>query len=131
MRLKQGAGRQRAGFTLVELVVVIAVIAILTALALPNYQTSVRKSRRADVQKDLLGFAGDAERIFTETNSYVTATLPANTPYYTFSFVAGPTAATWTIRATPVGGQSADRCGAMTLTHTGQRTHSGTEAGCW
>jgi type IV pilus assembly protein PilE len=120
-----------SGFTLPELVVVIAIIAILAAIAIPSYRNSVRKSRRAEAQEQLLNFAGMAERIFTQSNSYATATLPADTDYYTYTFPVAITATTYTIRATPTAIQSADGCGTMSLTQTGQRTHTGSEADCW
>jgi type IV pilus assembly protein PilE len=120
-----------SGFTLIELLIVIAIVAILAALAIPNYQASVRKARRSDAQTDLLEFVGRAERVFTQTNSYATAALPADTTYYNFSFSAAITATTFTITATPAGGQAVDGCGTMNLTHTGLRTHSTALAGCW
>lgn len=131
---------KKSGFTLVELMIVIAIIAILVALALPNYQESVRKSRRADAQADLIEFASDAERIFTLTSSYLTVDdssdgnpgiVPANTDYYAYSFPAAATATTYTIRATPTSVQSGDACGNMNLAHTGAKTYSGSKAGCW
>ena len=120
-----------SGFTLFEMVVVISIIAILTAIALPSYQSSVRKARRADAQKDLMNFAQTAERIFTEKNSYATAPLPDNTDYYTYTFPVAVTATTYTIRATPTAVQAADDCGTMNLTNTGQKTHTGSDADCW
>jgi type IV pilus assembly protein PilE len=78
-----------------------------------------------------MDFAGFAERIYTQDNSYVAVTLPAATDYYTYSFPVAVTATSWTIRATPIGDQANDKCGTMNLTHTGLRTYSGTEAGCW
>ena len=122
---------KNSGFTVIELVVVVTIIAILVAIAYPSYQDSIRKSRRGDAQSDLLQFAGTAERIFTQTNSYVTSALPADTDIYTYSFPVAITALTYTIRATPTAVQSADRCGTMTLTQTGQKTNTGTEADCW
>ena len=124
---------KNSGFTLVELLIVIAVVAILVALAYPSYQNSMSKTRRADAQGDLMEFAGIAERIYTQTNpnSYATVTLPSNTDFYTFSFPVAATATTFTIRATPTAIQSGDGCGSMNLTQTGLKTHTGTLAGCW
>ena len=122
---------KQRGFTLVELMIVIAIVAILVSLALPSYQQSIRKGRRADAQADLIEFANQAERIFTQTNSYAGTALPANTTFYTYSFGAGPSATAYTIVATPAGTQSSDKCGTMNLTQAGVRTHSGTETGCW
>jgi type IV pilus assembly protein PilE len=120
-----------SGFTLIEILIVIAIVAILVALALPNYQQGIRKARRADAQTDLLEFAGNAERIFTQTNSYATVALPGNSSFYVYSSPVAITAISYSIRATPTAAQSADACGSMTLTQTGQRTQSGTLAGCW
>ena len=124
---------KHSGFTLIEILIVIAIVAILVALALPNYNESVRKARRSDAQQDLLEFAGTAERVFTRTNSYITVddTTPAATDYYTYSFPAAATATTYSITATPKSSQGVDKCGTMTLTNTGARTYSGTLAGCW
>ncbi len=131
MTMLKYQGDKRSGFSLIEILITIAIVAILVALALPNYQDSVRKSRRADAQVDLMEFANTAERVFTQTNSYATVTLPANTDFYTYTFTVVPTATAWTIQAAPKTGQDKDPCGTMTLMHTGQRTKTGTMADCW
>ena len=120
------------GFTLVELMVVIAVAALLVSIAIPSYHSSVRKGRRAAAQAELVQFAGVAERIFTQTNSYATATAvePADTDFYTYSFADGPDADSFILRATPTDIQSADKCGTMNLAHTGAKTNSGEAGDC-
>ena len=61
------------GFTLIELMIAVAIVGILAGIAYPSYQDSVRKSRRADAKGALLGFANAMERYFTENNSYLGA----------------------------------------------------------
>ena len=129
--IKNRYGMKIHGFTLVELMIVIAVVAILVSLALPSYQQSIRKGRRADAQADLIEFANRAERMFTQSNSYAGTGLPANTAFYTYSFSAGPSPTAYTIVATPAGSQVSDKCGTMNLTQAGVRTHTGTETDCW
>lgn len=65
--------KRSAGFTLIELMIVVAVVAIIAAIALPSYQDQVRSSNRADGQAALMGLAQAMERHFTETGSYTGA----------------------------------------------------------
>jgi len=65
--------KTQKAFTLIELMVVVAIIGIMASIAYPNYQDSVRRSRRADAKGALLNFANAMERHFTETNSYCDA----------------------------------------------------------
>ena len=123
--------RLPSGFTLVELMIVIAIAAILVSLALPSYQQSIRKGRRADAQADLIEFAGQAERVFTQTNSYASAALPANTTFYTYTFSTAASATGYTIQAAPASGQDQDGCGTMSLNQAGLRTKTGSLADCW
>ena len=138
---KRGASR---GFTLIELMVVVAVVAILASIALPSYQESVRKSRRAQAKADLVEYAQLAERFRTVNNTYAgaAATFPAAvsprepgaTARYNLAFeAAGP--ATFTLTATPAdgGGQEVDRCGALSIDQAGRKGATGV-AGfneCW
>ena len=63
--------KRMRGFTLIELMIAIVIIGILAAVAYPGYQNSVRKSRRATAQGDLMAFAALMERSFTATNTYL------------------------------------------------------------
>ena len=62
--------RPNHGFTLIELMSVVAIIAIISAVALPSYQKHVTKTHRADAQKHLLEISQCMERYFTENGRY-------------------------------------------------------------
>jgi len=123
------------GFTLIELMIVVAIIGILAAVAFPSYQDQVRKTRRAEVQANLMELASYMERTFTENNVYnsaanAAATLTASgitNDKYTLSLPT-LTATTYTLQAAPTGDQSSDSCGTMTLSETGATTPA---ANCW
>ncbi len=133
--------RQR-GFTLVELMIVCAIVAILAAIAYPSYINAMQKSRRTDAKSALVGAAGQMERYFTERSTYATATLgtgagavypsTSQNGYYTLSIAAsGPTS--YTLRAAPAGIQSSDACGTYTYTDQGVKGVTGSlaVADCW
>ncbi|WP_411728108.1 type IV pilin protein [Methyloglobulus sp.] len=65
--------KTQKAFTLIEIMIVVAIVGILAAIAVPSYQESVRKSRRSDAQGALMGFANGMERHYTEFNSYCDA----------------------------------------------------------
>jgi len=124
------------GFTLLELMIVVAIVAILAAIAYPSYQDSVRKARRGDAQAGLVELANFLERRFTESNEYdgsnAATTLTASgviSNYYTLSITNFNTT-TYTLQAVPQGDQVADSCATMRLLHTGEKQTTGT-AGCW
>ena len=129
---------KKPGFTLVELMVVIAIFSILVALAIPSYQGSVRKSRRADAQSELFKLAGTAERVFNQFSSYENddsgevleeTADDIESAYYQFSATVTGTA--YTITAQPQSTQTDDNCKVMTLTNTGVKANTGTSACDW
>ena len=139
--------QKQSGFTLMELMIVVAVLGLLVAIAYPSYQNYVNDTKRADAQGALTGFAGAMERHYTANNSYLGAgTGGADTGapavYATQSPIDGTpksynltiqaaTATTYTLRATPIGGQIGN--GLMELLSTGQKRwdkdNSGTATG--
>lgn len=127
---------KHAGFTLIELMVTVAIVAILTAIAVPSYQEQVRKGRRGQAQADLVELAQRAERHHTVNNTYASfwATVPSEqrvsprdggTAYYNLS-MASISANQFVLTATPVAStpQAKDRCGTMTVNQASVKTHS-------
>jgi type IV pilus assembly protein PilE len=120
--------KKQKAFTLIELMVTVAIVGILSAIAYPSYQNSVIKSRRADAEGILLGLANALERKFTENNSYTGYTLPAAASIY-YIITLNTTASSYTLTATPTRTQTSDNCGTLSLTHTGVK--GPTTSGCW
>lgn len=130
--------RRQAGVTLIELMVVIAIIGIVSAVALPAYNQHVLKSNRSNAQAILLETAQFMERYYTANNSYVNAAVPTavvpkgatgSAIKYNVSFSVTPTASAYTVQAVPANGQTSDSCGTLTVSQTGAQTP--TTAGCW
>jgi len=124
------------GFTLIELVVVIAIIAIISAIALPSYREHVRTARRTAAQGCLIEMAQSMERTYASRMTYAGAGIPnlacsaELNAFYNFSFSAGPAATSFTLQAAPIGAQSGDRCGSMSLDHRGVKAPAD-PADCW
>lgn len=136
--------RSEEGFSLVEVLVVLALAAVLLSLALPNYREQVARTRRVQAQAGLLEDAQSMQRYYAANNTYENATdaslATARTPRegdvasYTLSVMATPPTLTgWTLVATPVGPMTGDRCGSLTLDSLGVKGATGTApvAECW
>jgi len=141
-------GNNNRGFTLIELMIAVAVIAILAAVAYPSYQDSVQKTRRADGKAALEQAAALQERWFTENNTYATAVAnvggaTSSDGHYTItlantkggvSCVSGGYASCFLLTADATGVQNSDaKCATFTLDETGARgfTGTGSATDCW
>lgn len=123
------------GFSLLELMIVIAVIAITLAWAIPSYQDSVRKARRGEAQSLMRQAEVCAARRFTVESSFLDVDTECLTPvgpigdHYNFSIEPAEDGLSYLITATPQGSQIEDKCGTMTMDQTG--TTEAAATGCW
>lgn len=123
------------GFSLIELMIVVAIIGIIAAIAYPSYTKYVQRSHRAEIAEVLAEGAQTFERLYSKSGSYVDATVanPASNSWY--NVVTVRNAQDFTITATPVPGglMATDGCGALAINQTGLRTVTGATAAstCW
>jgi type IV pilus assembly protein PilE len=152
--------KTQKGFTLIELMITVAIVGILASIAVPSYQKSVMKSRREDAKGALVSFANAMERHFTETGSYCDAAdtganscgdagtndtgspkiYPQQSPvdggvkYYDLT-IDVVTDNSYILQATPINAQVNDECHTLTLSHTGKRNIDPADdtllAQCW
>lgn len=132
--------RRQAGFTLTELMIVVAIIAIIAAIGLPAYGNYARAAKRTDATGSLAQMAQLQERFFTENNTYAATTGALSYPtvapngansarskddYWALSVVAATAgcaiAACYQIQAAPTNGHVDNDCAAITLDSTGLR----------
>lgn len=137
------------GFTLVELMITVAIIGILAAIAYPSYTQYVQRANRAEARGLLLENAQFLERNFTTANRYDqdsggatinNASLPRTQSPVTgtarYSMTVNVASQTFTLSATPAGVMTGDACGTYTLTNTGLRGAASQTSGaiidtCW
>ena len=129
------------GFTLIELMIVVAIVAILATIAYPSYQEHVRKTRRAQAKGDMLELTQRLERIYTMDRTYTAANTICDQTLHSpgsgtinYNLDTECAATTYTITATPQGTQTADtKCGRLTINQLGVKTAEGSmgDTDCW
>jgi type IV pilus assembly protein PilE len=133
------------GFTLIELMVVVAIVAIIAAIALPSYQEQVRKSRRADAARAIGQLQLELERWRAEQPTYInckTTTTPddcSSTPatypvaptsnFYAVT-ISGASRTAYTITAAPQNAQLGDRCGNLVANLSDKKKPTWATASC-
>ena len=118
------------GFSLIELMIVVGLLAIITSIALPSYQRNVLKTRRAEAFGQLLRLQSSYETYYSQNNTYLPIISIPNTANYSYS--SSVTANTYTLTATALGSQTLDAeggtsCSTVTLNNLGTQT----PAACW
>lgn len=142
--MKKGQ-KKLSGFTLVELMISLVIVAIISAIAYPSYRENIRRSNRAEVRALMLENAQFMERFFTENNSYLQTSGAVPAPpvlpnlvsprgatgtkvNYNIAFSAVParTATTYAIEAVPANTMATDACATYTYNQLGQKGSLGT-----
>jgi type IV pilus assembly protein PilE len=135
------------GFTLIELMVAVAVVAILATIATATYSKQVQKSRRTDARSAILDLAGREEKLFSTTNAYSGAPsdlgygavgdvwpITIGSGYYQVRVDVPNPPISYTITATAIGSQLKDTsCATLIVDQLGSQTSTGggTAAECW
>ncbi len=130
------------GFTLIELMIVVAIIGIIAAIAYPSYVSQVENTRRTTAQSELMELAQWMERRHTNSFDYLETdgtnpTLPfskspkeGSAAFYNISFSDGSVSRnSFVLQAVPANAQASDKCGTLTLSSTGGRGAAATD--CW
>lgn len=130
--------KKSAGFTLIELMITVAIVGILGAIAYPSYTEYVKKTRRAEIAGLLSEQTQTLERTYSKNSGTFVGTtgLSTGNAYYTITSTVN--AQDYTLTAAPIATamMSGDKCGSFVITNTGARSNTGLATGttsttCW
>ena len=124
--------KKSSGFTLIELMITVAIVGILAAIALPAYNQYIARGKRAEARVAILQAEGWMERFFTENNTYTNnlanndntvfraryTSIPNSVPA-NYSFTLTVTPGAYTITTVPVGSMASDKCGTYLKSNVG------------
>lgn len=134
---KNMQSKTQAGFTLIELMIVVVIVAILAVIAYPSYQDQVERGRLSEGKAALTQAAARMERCYSTRGSYkncMTAAVDSETGLYAVSVQAPAADNTFTLVATRQKATGVNECGNLTITQTGKTgvdSASKTAAQCW
>ena len=150
MTIKAISSRRSRGFTLIELMIVVAIVAILAAVAYPSYTAYVKRGHRAAARSQLLQADQYMKKFYASNDSYAadrggaTSALPARLQISPPEATAGDelyaitisakTGTSFTLSATPKGAMTGDKCGTFTIDQTGRKgvtNNTDTRDACW
>ncbi|BEU04903.1 type IV pilin [Agarivorans sp. OAG1] len=130
--------KQVKGFTLLEVMITVAIVAILAGIAYPSYLSHVQSTKREEAKRTLVEAAQKMESYYAMHLSYASAATGTSLTIYSPSTefneiytltVSNVGASSYTLTATPKGSQSSDDCQSLSITHTGHT--SSTSGDCW
>ena len=130
--------KKQNGMTLIEIMVAVAIVAIIATVAIPSFQRQSLKGKRADGMAILMDAAARQERHFIDNNQYA-STMTAlkfsdamsDKGYYKVAIVLGTPATSYTMTAVAQGGQANDACKNLIIKSTGARSSSSALTKCW
>lgn len=131
--------QKNRGFSLIELLITVAIVGVLAGVAYPSYTDYVTRSNRSEAQRELMRFANLQEQVFVDRRTYAadmkglgfsTVSIDTDSGNYTIS-VSAQSATTFTLKAAAKGSQTRDTaCPTLTINELGQK-NDGENSGCW
>lgn len=108
--------KKQGGFTLIEIMIVVAIIGVLARIAIPMYSNYMIRSKLTDAQSTLTTARVSLEQYYQDHRTYVSAVPPVPSAYFTYAFTSGPSAASYVLSASSLANKGLGTAGSYAYT---------------